>query len=307
MDRSQLKNFDLNLLLSLDALLEHKHVSRAADALALTQSGMSRNLARLRLHFQDELLVRSGNRMILTPRAEQLADVVRALLDSLGDMLATKQFDPATAELQFTIAASDFLMQLYIPDFLPLLLEHAPNVRLKLVNWSEYTFSQLETGELDFMFGGLRDAPAGVYRKVLSEADHGCISRRHHPAFARGFSLESYLSVGHIALDLTGKGTNPVDDWLLSQGLSRNVVVRTPYCMSGIAMVSQTDLVMLGHRGLAERAMKHYDLDFHPLPFDIPMPSFGLFWHERTKNSAAHRWFRDFVVSGMRDELGVVI
>ncbi len=305
MERTQLKNFDLNLLLSLDALLAQRHVSRAADALSLTQSGMSRNLARLRAHFQDELLVRSGNRMMLTPRAEQLEGEVRSLLDSLEGMLTSEQFDPATADIEFTIAAADFLMQLYVPDILPLLCEQAPNLRLKLVNWSEHTFEQLEMGNLDFMFGGLMDAPAGVYRKILSEADSGCITRKHHPVFRDGFSLERYLQVGHIALELTGKGSNPVDDWLLSQGLQRNIVVRAPYCMSGIAMVSQSDLVMMGHRGLAERAAKYYDLDFHPLPFQVPMPAFGLFWHERTKTSAAHIWFREFVVMVLRDELGI--
>ncbi|MVF14879.1 LysR family transcriptional regulator [Ketobacter sp. MCCC 1A13808] len=305
MDRSQLANFDLNLLLSLEALLTHKHVSRAADALSLTQSGMSRNLARLRDYFEDELLVRTGNRMMLTPRAEQLEGVVRSQLDALQKTLSSRQFDPTTAHFQFTIAAADFLMQLYIPDFLPLLLKHAPNIRLRLVGWSEHTFAKLENGELDFMFGGLMDAPAGVYRKTLGAAEHGCVSRKQHPVFKDGFDLERYLKVGHIALDLTGKGSNPVDDWLLSQGLQRNVVVRTPYCMSGVAMVSQTDLVMMGHRGLVERALKHYELDFHPLPFRVPMPPFGLLWHERTKNSAAHIWFREFVVSVLQDEFGI--
>ncbi len=303
MNRAQFKHVDLNLLLSLDALLTERHVSRAADALSITQSGMSRNLSRLRQLFQDELLVRSGNRMILTPRAEQLADMARSLLDSMGEMLTTEQFDPATASLQFTIAAADFLMQLYLPEFLPLLLEQAPGLRFNLVNWSEHTFAQLESGELDFMFGGLMDAPTGVYRKTLSKAEHGCVSRRNHPAFQNGFSLESYLSAGHIALDLTGKGSNPIDDWLLSQGLRRNIVMRTPYCMSGVAMASQSDLVMIGHRGLVQRAQKHYDLEFHPIPFDIPMPRFGIFWHERTKNSPAHIWFRNFVASNFIDDL----
>ena len=303
MDRAKLKHFDLNLLLSLDALLTELHVSRAADALSITQSGMSRNLSRLRQLLEDDLLVRSGNRMILTPRAEQLAEMARSLLNSMDEMLTTEQFDPATASLPFTIAAADFLMQLYLPEFLPPLLQQAPGIRFNLVNWSEHTFTQLENGELDFMFGGLMDAPPGVYRKTLSKAEHGCVSRKNHPAFQYGFTLEAYLKVGHIALDLTGKGSNPIDDWLQSQGLRRNVVVRTPYCMSAVAMASQSDLVMIGHRGLVERAQKHYDLEFHPIPFEIPMPRFGIFWHERTKNSAAHTWFREFVASSFVDEL----
>ncbi|MCG8315722.1 MAG: LysR family transcriptional regulator [Pseudomonadales bacterium] len=295
MTKAKLKQFDLNLLISLDALLRHRHVSRAAESLALTQSGMSRNLARLRGHLKDDLLVRSGNQMRLTPKAEQLAEEVQRLLDSLDNMLHEKDFDPQTAAPVFTIAASDFLMQLFIPDLLPTFLDQAPNAKLRLVPWSESTFSQLESGELDFMFGGLSDAPAGIYRKTLGIAEHGCITRKKHPGFKDDFSLERYIQADHIALDLTGKGTNPVDEWLKNQGLSRNVVVRTPYCMSAIAMASITDLVMMGHRDLFARAKKYYAIDFHPLPFKVPMPSFGLFWHERTKHSAAHTWFRDFI------------
>jgi len=295
MGNGSLKDFDLNLLLSLEALLSLRHVSQAADTLAMTQSGMSRNLARLRLHFQDELLVRAGNRMLLTPRAEQLQQDVGTLLGSLQGMLQQEHFDPTSADLQFTIAASDFLMQLFFPDQLAVLLQLAPGIRYKLVSWSEHTFAQLESGELDFMFGGVGDAPPGVYRKVLSRGGHGCVTRKNHPAFAEGFTLQRYLSVGHIALELTGRGSNPVDAWLKTQGLSRNVVVRTPYCMAAIAMASCTDLVTMGNHNLAAKAQQHYDVDFYPLPFQVAMPSFGIFWHERTHNSAPHIWFRDLI------------
>ena len=297
MTNTHLKQFDLNLLVSLDTLLQLRHVSQAADALSLTQSGMSRNLARLREHFGDELLVRTGNQMGLTPKAEQLAAEVRLLLNSLDKMLSVSEFNPKTASLQFTIAAADFLMQLFIPDLLPAFLEQAPHAKLKLVPWSEHTFSQLQSGKMDFMFGGLSDAPTGVYRKTFGDVQHGCITRKNHPLLNNKLTLDNYIQAGHIALDLTGKGTNPVDEWLKSKGLTRNIVVRTPYCMSAIAMASVTDLVMMGHYDLYDRAKKYYDIDFLPLPFQIPMPSFGLYWHERTKNSLAHRWFREFIES----------
>lgn len=297
MHRTPLKNFDLNLLLCLDALLSTRHVSQAAEVMSLTQSGMSKNLSRLRESFQDDLLVRAGNGMVLTPKAEQLAGEVKALLASLEGMLTRHAFDPETAPMQFSIAASDFLMQLYIPDFLGSLLQQAPLLQMKLVGWSEHTLSQLESGVVDFMFGGLSDAPPGVYRRILNTSEYVCITRKNHPAFSNGFSLEGYLNVGHVSLDLTGKGSNPIDDWLKDKGLTRRIVVKTPYFMSGVAMVSHSDLVMMAHAGLAERAQKHYDLDVFPLPFQIQMPPFGIFWHERSKNSASHIWFRKQVVS----------
>lgn len=297
MHRIQLKHFDLNLLLCLDALLSTRHVSQAAEAMSLTQSGMSKNLSRLRDAFKDDLLVRAGNGMVLTPKAEQLAGEVKALLGSLEGMLTNNSFNAETTAMQFTVAASDFLMQLYIPDFLDNLLRQAPLMQMKLVGWSEHTLSQLESGAVDFLFGGMTDAPAGVYRKILNTSEYVCITRKHHPIFVNGFSLENYLKVGHVSLDLTGKGSNPVDDWLKTKGLTRRVVVKTPYFMSGVAMVSHSDLVMLAHAGLAERASKHYELDIFPLPFQLEMPPFGIFWHERSKNSAPHLWFRNQVVS----------
>ena len=65
---------DLNLLISLDALLQERSVSRAAQRLGLSQPTLSAALARLRRHFGDELLARSGNSYALTPLAERLLE-----------------------------------------------------------------------------------------------------------------------------------------------------------------------------------------------------------------------------------------
>jgi DNA-binding transcriptional LysR family regulator len=53
MHETNLRHIDLNLLIALEALLEEKHVSRAALRINLSQSAMSRALARLREAFND--------------------------------------------------------------------------------------------------------------------------------------------------------------------------------------------------------------------------------------------------------------
>ena len=68
-----LHNLDLNLL---RALLEEGNVTRAAARLALSQPAVSGMLARLRRVFDDPLLVRSGQVMVLTPRAAALPRAV---------------------------------------------------------------------------------------------------------------------------------------------------------------------------------------------------------------------------------------
>ena len=69
---TQLQRVDLNLLVALAALLEERHVSRAADRIGLSQPATSRALQRLRHTLDDELLVRTKDGYQLTPRAERL-------------------------------------------------------------------------------------------------------------------------------------------------------------------------------------------------------------------------------------------
>lgn len=103
-----LASLDLNLLTSLDALLRERSVTRAAQRMNLSQPALSAALAKLRRHFGDELLTRSGNSYILTPLAVQLVDrCALALADIERVFSATADFDPAACEREFTMLTSD--------------------------------------------------------------------------------------------------------------------------------------------------------------------------------------------------------
>ncbi|MCG8922532.1 LysR family transcriptional regulator [Lentzea sp. CC55] len=71
---------DLNLLVTLDVLLEEGSVTLAGRRLALSSSAMSRALARLRRATGDPLLVKAGRGLVPTPRALELRDRVHALV-----------------------------------------------------------------------------------------------------------------------------------------------------------------------------------------------------------------------------------
>lgn len=93
------QRLDLNLLAALDVLLVEKSVSLAANRLCLSQSATSSTLGRLRDYFGDELLVVKGRSMVLTARAEELIEPVRAVLEQIRTTLAiAPQFDPATCD-----------------------------------------------------------------------------------------------------------------------------------------------------------------------------------------------------------------
>ncbi len=95
----QLNRFDLNLLIALDALLHEKNVTRAAERVFVSQPAMSAALQKLRDYFNDQLLVRVGRDMELTPRGLSLVEPVREALLRIQITLGTQPtFDPAKVQ-----------------------------------------------------------------------------------------------------------------------------------------------------------------------------------------------------------------
>src|SRR3954447_18286665 len=131
----RLANLDLNLLVSLDALLDQRSVTRAAQQLGLSQPALSASLARLRRHFGDELLSRVGNEYRLTPLAAQLRPRVRLALDGPERVFtAQPEFDPSESVREFSIQLSDYACALIGNAVAELLSEEAPGARLRLVH-----------------------------------------------------------------------------------------------------------------------------------------------------------------------------
>ena len=128
------QKLDLNLLVALDALIEERSVSRAADRLNLSQSAMSSALSRLREYFGDELLVPVGRRMEPTALALNLAPAIREILQRIRVTIqARPSFDPATAERRFRVMTSDYLVEVLLADVLRELADTAPGIQMQIL------------------------------------------------------------------------------------------------------------------------------------------------------------------------------
>ena len=89
--RMNLNSLDLNLLVALDALLREANVSRAAMRIGLSQPAASHALQRLRDLIGDPLLVRTGARMELTPRAQALRAPLAQALDQVRSLFIRRR------------------------------------------------------------------------------------------------------------------------------------------------------------------------------------------------------------------------
>ncbi len=150
MNLQRLSRLDLNLLVALQALLEEKSVTRAAQRLFITQPAMSRVLQRLRQQLDDPLFTRTGNELIPTPKARDLELRLPAMLEDILDMVTEGEFDPAAYVGEITIAIPEFIAISLASQLTAVLNQYAPGVILSISSETDSVEGELADGVLDF-------------------------------------------------------------------------------------------------------------------------------------------------------------
>ena len=125
-------NLDGNALTTFLTVLEEMSVSRAAERLGVTQSAVSHALDKLRAVFDDPLFVRVGRGIESTARARALRSSVEAVLDDLKSLTDHRKFDPLVEQMEFTIAANDFPIQLIFRSLLKQVSEEGIDLQSSL-------------------------------------------------------------------------------------------------------------------------------------------------------------------------------
>lgn len=302
MTRVHVAALDLNLLRHLDALLDEHHVTRAAARAGLTQSAMSRSLAKLRAQLGDALLVRGAGGLVLTPRAEELRAPLHRALDDLGALLGpTPAFDPATAARSFTMAMADYGQAMLLPPLLARIRARAPGVEIVVISSDPDVSSSLDGGQVDLAFGPKRAGGAAtVWRKLFHE-EFVCIARRGHPGVGARLTLARFLALPHVSITPGNRPGTPTDEALARQGRRRHVAVRVPTFLMAPILVATSDLIGLYPARLASRAATMLPLTVHPPPFPLAGFDFHLAWHERHRHDPGHIWFRQQVMAVTAD------
>lgn len=283
---------DLNLLVALDALLSEKSVSLAADRLCLSQSATSSALGRLREYFADDLLVVKGRNMILTTRAEELIEPVRAVLEQIRTTIAiAPTFDPATADRQVRFMASDYSTQVLLADALAELARDAPNMRFEIQPMHEAPIEALERGYVDLLLTIDYAISADHPSLILFEDDYVVVGWEGNPAMQGPMTRDTYFELGHVTARF-GKARVPAfDDWFVRrQKQQRRVEVVAPTFLSLPGLVINTNRVATMHRRLAEQIVGSLPLVMREIPFDFPPIREALQWHISNTNDRALRW-----------------
>lgn len=298
---------DLNLLIALDALLQEVSVSRAATRVGLSTPAMSHALARLRTQLGDPLLVRAGQRMVLTPRADELKLRVRAAADeALGVLAPAPVAEAHRLSRTFRLFATDQIMTVLGPA-LDARLREAPGVTLHVLPPQRDETVQLRDGTIDLAIGVYDYAPYSELPNDLRIqqllVDHYvCVVREDHPTVKNSLTLEQYAALEHVQVAVRGAPGGYVDDLLATLGHTRRIARAMPYFLAALVLISESDYVLT----LSVRLVKRL-AGMLPIKLVQPPRSLGLepyqvsqLWHPRNDRDFAHRWLRDAIAEAAR-------
>lgn len=294
---SDLRSMDLNLLVALRALLDEKHVSRAADRAGLSQPGMSRALQRLRVMFEDQLLVKAGKEYELTPRAVTIDKALKRVLSDIQDLVSPPTFDPASANGVLRIAGLDYEHFTLMPPIINNVRKQAPGLSLKAIPQDGLDFSHLVKGDSHLVLTAYQHVPPSLYRLPLFKEKNACICASNHPMLRQPFSQKAFKMLEHVWADITtGEDPGKVDEALMANGLTRKIVYKVPTFLLTIATVAKTQLAAIIPRQIAMPFVKMGLIAIIEMPFEFPYFTIYQYWHERYHKDPQHIWLRNIVV-----------
>jgi DNA-binding transcriptional LysR family regulator len=284
-------DLDLNLLHALHALLTEQHVTRAGRRVGLSQPAMSAALARLRRYFDDELLIRNGNRYHLTPVATDLLAPLERAMALVGETLAIRQpFDPSTSRRELTVQLSDYALMIMARPLLAAVHSEAPAVRLR--------FAGLERGPT------ATTLPADVIISPALRPDDGTPElwtdewrmgvAADHPDVGQQATVEQLSGLTYVRFQIADI-QSPADAQLAREGVSVHVGATVPSFVGALHLLRGTRWFTLAPRQLIERHGPAAGVRGLPCPVALPPIVERLYCPEHREGDAAVAWLQELI------------
>ncbi|MBA2921275.1 LysR family transcriptional regulator [Sphingomonas sp. MAH-20] len=286
---------DLNLLYTLDVLLSEGSVTRAARKLRLSPSAMSRSLARLRSVTGDQLLVQAGRTLVPTPRAVEMREKVRDLVQDARVLLRPAEgLNLSALERSFTLRTSDGFMETFGPSLIRKIRDEAPGIHLRFIRKLDKDSAGLRDGSIDFETGVVAPVIGPEVRAQALFIDRYVgVVRAGHPLAERLVTVCDYIDYGHVIAWRQGLELGLVDELLHQKGMKREVVASVDGFAAAASLARGTDLIATipeKHTSGLRHGMSSFALPLPVAPFTI-----SLLWHPRLDGDPAHRWLRECI------------
>lgn len=288
MDKSSYLNLDIRALHNFLIIMETGSITATANQLNVTQSGVSHSLEKLREIFQDPLFLRAGRGIKPTPRAQQLFEELKPMLANMKALTQSIDFEPATADIHWTIAANDFQRDVVLPAFYQRVAQQVERFSLNIIPSEIPATELLRDGEVDLVISPIPPDAPDILQKRLFSSTASCFydaTCRSAPADLEDFKKANYISLTFMA----GKQRINKED-TLSAVIEKNITLRVAN-FSGIAnFLRNTELLVIVPTLMKNSSLA--DFDSVPLPYPSSPLNMYMLWHQRYQDDTTHHWLR---------------
>lgn len=300
---SNLKNIDLNLLVTFEAIYATSNISRAADRLGMSQPAVSNALARLRDLIGDPLFVRATLGVEPTTKAREIIRPVREALGIIGRQLGRgATIDLATYKRIFRIIIVDTLEPIMMPPVVRTLMSQAPHIEIECLQGDPKFSEGIRAGTIDLACFSYPIDTTDMIVKPICPVDLVVVSRRDHPGIKKPLDLETFQQLPQIAIGRELRGLTNIDRNLIAGGMPRRVAYMAAKIWSIPSMVERTDLIGILPRCFVQEVAGNYALDVHELPVELPEQFLYMVWHTNSELDQGHKWFRESMMDAAREK-----
>src|SRR3954454_15238760 len=276
-----LASLDLNLLVSLDALLQQRSVTRAATQMRLSQPALSASLARLRRHFGDDLLTRVGNEYRLTPLAVQLKERTRVALAGVERVFtAQPDFDPATSTREFSLLMSDYGVEGNGHPLARLLMADGRRTRVRV---PAKTPEMVDRADQVLLSTDLLILPHGfvtdLSHRDLYRDDWMCLVAADNPLVGSQLSVAQLEGLPWVVIYHGPTASTPAARQMRMLGIEPQVQVVTENFLTVPSLIAGSDRIALLQRRLVQQIPPGLGVRALPCPFEVGPLVEAMWWH----------------------------
>jgi DNA-binding transcriptional LysR family regulator len=255
---------------------------------------MSDALNRVRRHFQDELLVPIGKKMVPTPLAESLRQPLRNILLQVESVTSsTVQFDPTKSKRKLTVMASDYVSDVLLDKVILNMYRQAPGMQIELKNLTSSFVNDFERGQIDLLITPESYVSQSHPSEPLFEDPFTCAVWSGNKTIGEKLSFEQYKDAGHICVNLGDWRVPTHEEWVLKRyGNVRKIEVVVSTFGKALQLIAGTNRIVTCHVRHAKLYSKTCSLRLLKPPFAIPPQKLSMQWHKYKDSDPALLWFR---------------
>lgn len=289
MNINNVRNLNLNLLVSLKILLDTRHISKSAEKMNVSQSAMSHSLKKLREVLGDLILIENDKRELeLSSFARTIKPKVDKLLVEINDIFYNSNQTSENSKKEITIGMPDYIEITLLPKTYNLLLKKHPEIRINTVHMNNITnINQFVSGEIDYCIGMFKSPPKDLKKKVLFK-DYPVIAMSKNNTMANfdEFKMSDLLS---SSLTLPGYGPDVFKTYIYEHFAKKNIYLNVSIVSSNLVSclhhVLNSNLVTITLPNLLNLSTYKNSFRCFPLPFKFKPYQCSLYWHPQNKDS----------------------